>query len=831
MASTIITKIVAEGVEAFTQDTQKAASVMDLLTKSYKIATESSEGMSKKQLDLQEKINSTAGILKKYQDSGRTTTAMYSGLQKQLTGLIAEYEKESKVLQGVSTERKKLTLDSSNYAKVLEQVAKGEVSAREATRTLTQEMIKLKFEGKDNTVQMQQLKAVAGELKDTVSDAAAEISQAGSDTRGLDHVLRVSNTIVAGFTLAQSATALFGDENENLQKTLVKVTSAMAALSALQQIQEELTKKDSVITMALGKAKQFLASATTEASIAVRALSAGIAALGIGAIILIIQNWEKIRTAIFGANQSLEEFEKTQERVKSLQEKQLDALERELEYRKAIGKESDITAQQKKLLLLTNQTNSLTDELKKQTAVYEDLKKKNQEYEQVVNYRTGRLDRYKKVGDQELENQRQIVIAASNAAKESVTKIVDAKDKLDDLVKKSKETVKKVKKEVQSGLSGVEVPAPELNFNVIQEPLKDVIAELKAQLEQVNKEFVDAFSRDEYDTFDGYRAKINDITKAIEILEKKLEFIKSGGGKVDIIADVKIPEDVNIFNEVDFNPDEVAKTKFQQAMGKLFDIKSYGKGFGVDVANQFIDMFSGVESSLFNIISSASDARIAILDDEKNRGVISEKKYQEEIKKEKIKQAKMAKAEAIFNIGINIAQAITKAIAQGGIAGIAIGAIMSAVGLAQLAVVASKPLPSFYKGVLRLPLGNNPKGRDTIPAMLHEGESVMTASETDKYYSQLKAMKENKFHKLYIPVEKIMSSDIPKPLNVGAFISSLNNKQSEISVMNLLKVQMFGMREEFSYIGNYIKQGNSERIRGNDRIVTTLIKKMSKNGY
>jgi hypothetical protein len=50
-------------------------------------------------------------------------------------------------------------------------------------------------------------------------------------------------------------------------------------------------------------------------------------------------------------------------------------------------------------------------------------------------------------------------------------------------------------------------------------------------------------------------------------------------------------------------------------------------------------------------------------------------------------------------------------------------------------------VPSFYDGIDYIPLGNNKKGKDTVPAMLHEGEAVIQADKNAKYAPTIKAIR------------------------------------------------------------------------------------------
>jgi len=112
------------------------------------------------------------------------------------------------------------------------------------------------------------------------------------------------------------------------------------------------------------------------------------------------------------------------------------------------------------------------------------------------------------------------------------------------------------------------------------------------------------------------------------------------------------------------------------------------------------------------------------------------------------KQARLEKAQAAFSIGISTARAVVNALATGGPPwiGIALAAIVGAMGAVQLAAVLAKPLPQFYKGTDNAPEGpawvaeRGPeivesrgkmslvKDKSIIP--LRRGDKVYTAAET-----------------------------------------------------------------------------------------------------
>lgn len=79
---------------------------------------------------------------------------------------------------------------------------------------------------------------------------------------------------------------------------------------------------------------------------------------------------------------------------------------------------------------------------------------------------------------------------------------------------------------------------------------------------------------------------------------------------------------------------------------------------------------------------------------------ISEKDYEKKKAELEMKQAKYAKAQALINAGINTAMAIITTLAQLGATpwGIAQAAIAGAMGAAQMAIIAAKPLAQYAKG-------------------------------------------------------------------------------------------------------------------------------------
>jgi hypothetical protein len=154
-------------------------------------------------------------------------------------------------------------------------------SLRSKLRGLTEQLAVMKANGQDNTEEFLRLGQEAGDLQSAIENANKAIRNFGSDTRTLDNILGSAQALAAGFSTAQGVVGLFGDESEDLQKTLLKVNSAMAIAQGLQQIQNALKKEGALSLLALNiqqrvyNAQLILENAQQSTSIVVRTAAAG----------------------------------------------------------------------------------------------------------------------------------------------------------------------------------------------------------------------------------------------------------------------------------------------------------------------------------------------------------------------------------------------------------------------------------------------------------------------------------------------------------------------------------------------------------------------------
>lgn len=175
----------------------------------------------------------------------------------------------------------------------------------------------------------------------------------------------------------------------------------------------------------------------------------------------------------------------------------------------------------------------------------------------------------------------------------------------------------------------------------------------------------------------------------------------------------------------------------------------------IALRTQVRDASFNLAQELSGALQEISSRRLAyedkLIQDQLDRGIISEEQAAAKRKELQIEEAQRNKQFAIFDILLNTARAIISALASTPPNPV-LAAFSAATGAIQLGIAASTPLP-FADGVIDLN-GKN-KGVDSIHALLAPGESVMTHKETKKYKPALLAMRNGVFDKEYLPLRTV----------------------------------------------------------------------------
>jgi hypothetical protein len=169
-------------------------------------------------------------------------------------------------------------------------------------RQLREAMAQMEMAGQADTAEFRAMAQQAGALQDQIGDTQSQIRALASDTKNLDAGVAAVQGLAGGFAAAQGAVALFGSENEELNKVLVKVNGAMAVLQGIQALANTLNKDSALMVVlranaeraatasstALATSTTAEAAATAEATVATNGLTAALLANPITAVAVAI---------------------------------------------------------------------------------------------------------------------------------------------------------------------------------------------------------------------------------------------------------------------------------------------------------------------------------------------------------------------------------------------------------------------------------------------------------------------------------------------------------------------------------------------------------------
>jgi hypothetical protein len=159
-------------------------------------------------------------------------------------------------------------------------------SAKARLRDLQKQMLDLEAAGQKNTDQFRKMAAEAGSLKDAIGDTSAQVKALASDTRTLDTFTSAIQGIAGGFAVAQGAAALFGEENEDVQKAMMKVQAALALVNGATAVANALNKDSALMVNLNAAAQRAYALAVGTSTGALKAFRIALVTTGIGAVVV-----------------------------------------------------------------------------------------------------------------------------------------------------------------------------------------------------------------------------------------------------------------------------------------------------------------------------------------------------------------------------------------------------------------------------------------------------------------------------------------------------------------------------------------------------------------
>jgi hypothetical protein len=606
-------------------------------------------------------------------------------------------------------------------------------------RALKNELTQLEAAGQDGTAQFQQLTIAAARLEDQIGDTRQRVAILASDTFKFDAAIGALQGLAAGFQVAEGASALFGAENEDLQKALLKLNAIIAISTGLEQI-NKLVKEESAVKTAVLTAKQAIYTTVVGTSTgALKAFRIALAATGVGllvfGLIALIENFDKVKRALensipgfkavsnaigdavdtikewVGASDDAERAGAAFDAATKKQNEAADAVvksyERRIAVEKAAGRSTTQLEIEREQAVIAANEKILKDYRNKST----ELVKLDEEQKQKA------VQLAKDAADAIAESQNNILVIRAEAAKKAA-----------DAAKANAEAIAKAELETFRNLLN-ETASLQNEFDKQQaEERKNNEAKLQVDL----TDLADTSLETQLDD------RLN-FLKRLEIeegsnLERRINIIELEGKKRIAAAEGNANEIKLIEAETQAAIREEQKRTADEQLDNLFNIAQAT----ANVLGQIIEL-QGVQSQkrIDEINASSEAEKLAIEQSTLNEAQKQRKlealqlRTAQKVAAEKRRQAVAEKASAIFEATIGTAVAVASA------KGPILKALALASGLAQIALIASQPIPKFKKGGA---VGGRSHEAGGTLIEAERGEFVVNKASTSRHRTELDAL-------------------------------------------------------------------------------------------
>lgn len=655
---------------------------------------------------------------KELQEFSKVVTQVVGKAVQELTGEVNQYagalDKSTKAMAGQAKEGQSL---KSKLKEIQAELAAMETGQKA-------------FDPK----RFKELSKEAGTLKDAIGDVSARVNVLASDTQKLDAMISTATGIAGAFSVAQGAVALFGEENEDLQKALLKVQGTMAILNGLQAIQATLNKDSAFSVTVLGAAQTAYNAIVGTSTGLMKVFRLALAATGIGAAILLVgalvANWDKLSVSLGNSIKPIKDFSDKLGGIRGIFNGVVESL------KSGFGKIGEIVSAVaggefgKVVKLAKGLGGAFSEGFNK--GVKESIAAQAEEL------------RIAEIAERIKTNER-ILRVQQAAAKDTIAlerKILqdkiavqkqgtdEYKDAVTDLqvfeAKVLSDKKKNHKEEKESYIRSMkEQTEAQLNESKLRGLDKSRWIELEILQEKVGLNRKNEILRMERDL---RKQNIDNTVSDLRMAQAQKELVdKEYYEKLDLI-------DTEYWNKQAEREKERAN-KTQDLRDKELEAE---KALNNQIVQLTLQTLSTTLSSFSEIARINAEEKLADLEKQRDAEIANtelteaeklaiNKKYDKEAKAIKRKAAEEEKALKIMQAIIGTAAAIVNALASGGPAAVALAAAAGIAGAAQIAVIARTPIPKFAKGTEFVERGANPRGIDTIPAYLNEGERVVDA--------------------------------------------------------------------------------------------------------
>lgn len=624
----------------------------------------------------------------------------------------------NKAVEGTDKEVKKVTFDMADLAKkmteipdeIIEKAAldsvkkadEGTVKLTSKLKTLKNELSILESQGKRNTAEYRSLAMEAGALEDQIGDTAAAIKVLASDTAGIDGLISGVQGLAGGFSLVTGLTALLGDENEDLQKTLLKVNSTMAIMQGLQQLQITLNKDSAFSIVYLGGVQKAWNTYIGISTGLLKAFKIALVATGIGALVV---TYLAITAALKSWNEEQERLTANTRRMADINTKAAESynsMALELQsFVTAIQDENTTNAEKEKILKVVNAQYS--DQIGHFNSIEEletSFIERSKAYIEVLGLRS-KAQAALNLAEAEQET---ILKNQAGALEENTTwwdKQILRLQAFAGTYGGVEKTIQKVQDKIDESTASA---TDNLQFYLDQ----------YAQLTIEAQALVDKFNFEAENSTEKTTKAIRDLWAVMEPISP----IVSPDEFTETYIDPMLKAGRFLFASLE----EGSEASKEQQIKDLEEIAAKRRQVyddAVGIAYQSLDLISQA-----NAIQLEGD--LALFEQQLNNKQISEAQYEQQVRMAKREAANRDKSIAIFESLINTSSAIVEALPN-----IPLSIVVGALGLVQTGIIASTPIPGFATGTKKAPAGLKWVGEQG-PELIHDsgGYPIITAPES-----------------------------------------------------------------------------------------------------
>jgi hypothetical protein len=647
---------------------------------------------------------------------------------------------------------------------------------------LEDKLYDLALAGKSNTREFRDLVKEVATVRRAVIETDAQVDNLAKRGAKLTGFVQSVELVGSAFQAVEGAAALFGAENEELQKTLVRLQAIMAITSALEQgraiITEQLAAKTGIATVAQSAYNVVVGTSTG----LLKGLRIALAATGIGlfvfGLVALVENFDKVKKALENSIPGFKQFsegvgfviDKTKELI-GISDKQsapsaiakyieaeqrrvdasVKATERRIQLAQAEGKDTSALEAEKEKILLDFAQRKLQAIEKNEAAIRLagiNTKELEIELEDEVADRRANIQALRIQGAK----------AASEAEKELANAERQAKlQRLNELAQLEKEFRKT------------------LADQAIEDANKS--AEKQAEIEsrfrkRVLKEIEDT-------TDDQFTGRII-FLKKLEAEEgssvnRRIEILQLEAAERQRLIKLSVDDKVkaNRLIELDEAQTQAAiRDEQKKSTDKAIDNAIQVAGIIANTLGGIIDLQNQQSNARIEEINAENEAQITAIEKSTETEVNKQRQLDalqlrtnQKIAAEKTKQAEANKALAIFNAIIGTAQSVASA------GNPVLAAIQLAAGLAQIAIIRAQPVPKFKKGG---PVGGKSHEAGGTLIEAEKGEYVVNKTSVSQHRKALDAMNTSS-----AAFRKYIDEKYVRPAIAGY---SMNSKRDGITV-------------------------------------------------